>query len=386
MITNDMFTGVLNRDVAREISLIQLAQDNPIYATLVAAGRRRTAQAEKVEWFTGNITTRRTQVNNGSTAYDETTTGIVVDSVAPFKAGHLVLCEATGEIMYITSISSLTLTVIRGVGGQVAAAAGSVANNAYLTSLGFVAGEGTGAPPYVSTDLNAPYNFMETFKETVQVSGRRQRVGVLTEDDRSFRRREKFELLMRNIEHRFLFGARDNDNDDAAGNRITTMGGLLQHITTNITNIGGTMDAVELRSALGVASQYGSGTKLLFCGSLVLEAIATLYDGKLRLAPSDDRIGLRPRTFLSEWGTEFTLIPHRALQGVYAGYAIAVDPAQAEVIYMAGKDGQTGEPVLQADLQDNDEDAIKDQWFAELTLGWGDEKTHAIIKGVTGAA
>lgn len=377
------FSGALDRDVTQEIILNLAANDMPIYAGLAGAGQQRETQNEKFEWYTSDLTDRRTQVNNAPDDYDDTTTAVVVDSVAGFYPNCMVLAEATGEVMYCTAVNTgtKTLTVVRGIGSVVAAAVGSVANDAYLRNIGPALGESSSLPEARHVGGGNVSNWVQTFRKAVQLSGRLDASATLTEQERPRQRRATFEELRRDIEHALIFGAADGDTVDADGKKATSTGGLLQAISTNVTNIGGTMSLSELDTFAAAAFAYGSSEKFMYAGSTVMGAVHDLYRGKLQLTVADGAAGLKIAKVLTPYGI-FNLVHHRGLTGTYAGHGIVVDPMQAEIRYTGGGRGL---PHLREDVKKDGVDGTVDEWFAELGLQWGSEKHHAVLKGVTGA-
>ncbi|MCA9289382.1 MAG: DUF5309 family protein [Phycisphaerales bacterium] len=384
MLTVPTFTGPLDRNVTEEIILVQAAEDAPIYAALVGQGLTDETGNQKVEWYTDQHSVRTTAIDNGSTPYDETDTTLVVDSSAPFFEGCLIRADATGEIMYCVSVTNgTTIVVRRGVGGVVAAAAASVANNAVLRNLGPAAGEGRTMYAHRASNPAAEYNFLQTFRKTVEMSGRMLNEATLTENEQARLRKVKFEELIRDFEHALVFGARDNDTTDVNGKVVTTMGGLWQHITTNVDNVGGTMTKARMVSGLEPFFQFGSMEKWAFCGQLWLQTANSLFDSQLRLAQSDRVAGLQIQQLMLPSGGKLNLVLDRTLSAPLTGAAIVVDMAQAELVFARG---ERGRPRLKPIALTDGADAQAEEWFAEFTLRWGSEKFHGIQKGVTGAA
>lgn len=380
MLTNDLFTGSLDRDITREIVINQAADDMPIYSALVGANLIRRSKAEKPEWSTGDVPARRTQIDNGGAAYDETTTALTVDSSAPFYVGCLILCEATGEVMLCTAVGSdTTITVKRGFHST--AAAGSVANNAYLTALGYVSGEGTDAPAARNTGKNFEYNYIETMRQSVELSGLKAGAAELTENSREFERKSKFEIITRDIEHKMVFGARGNTATDAAGKRAPTMGGLINAISTHVDNVGGTMTEARWTQFCEMAFAYGSREKFCFAGNTVLTALHAIYSGRMRLEVMSNAAGVRFDRIRTPYG-DLLLRPHRGWKGVYAQRCIVADPNQVKIVIFDAD----GDLALRTDIHEKKTDAVLDEWFFRGAIQWGEEATHATAYGITGNA
>lgn len=381
LMTGD-FNGAMDRDITQEIILNLAANDMPVYANLVGGGQENETTVQKFEWYTADLAARRTQINNGPDDYDAATTSIVVDDGTLFEPNCMLLAEATGEVMLVTAVSTNTLTVKRGIGSVVAAAVASVADDAYVRNIGPAREEGSDLPAARHIGGGNVANWVQTFRKPIELSGRLDASATLTEQERPRQRRAVFETLRRDIEHALIFGAADGDTTDANGKLVTSTGGFLQAIATNVDNVGGTMTLDRFNTFAATAFQYGSAEKDLYAGSTLVETIHSLFLGKLNISPSDAAPGLRITRVLTPYGI-FNLTHHRGLTGTYAQYGVVVDRAQAEVRFMgAGR----GKPHLREDVKKTGQDAIVDEWFAELGLQWGSEKHHAVIKGVTGAA
>lgn len=376
--------GPFDRDMVEEIILVQAAEDMPFYAMLLDGHVGPEAMNEKIEWNTDAHSVRTTAIDNGGAAYTNATTTLVVDDSSVFYEGCLIHCDATGEIMYCVSVDdATTITVRRGVGGVIAAAAGSVANNAVLRNIGPGAGEGRSAYAFRMNSITPDYNYLQTFRKTIALTGRLLSQTTLTENERTRQRKVKFEELIRDFEHALVFGARDNDTLDANNLKVTSMGGLWQHVTTNRDNVGGTMSETRFYSGVEPFFQYGSMEKWALCGQLYLQTINALFRGRVQYVQSDRVVGIQPMQVVLPSGGKLNLVLDRTLSAVYSGAAIIVDPNQCELRFAPG---DRGRPALKPVTLANGEDAQSEEWFAEWTWSWGAEKHHGIQYGVTGAA
>lgn len=381
MINHTTFEGALTPDVLSAVIRVQHAEEVPLYAMMLGAGKVRTAIAERVSWFTSAAGSRRGQINNGGSAYTAGSTVLTVDDASIFRAGDTLVAEATNEIMLVQAVAvgANTISVTRGT-GSVAAAIASVADDAFLMNTGNAHGEGSSSPTHRAASKVEVYNLLQTFRQAVEISGRMGRVQTLTEDERAFQRKEAFEQVVRDMEHAFLFGARNANLTDADGKRVTTMGGLRESVTTNVTNIGGTISKDELIDFAASAFTVGSRTKTLFAGPTLLSAIHKLYESQTRITQTVANVGLRIQAVETPHGT-IRLVPHNSFLGSFAGDGILVD---VDSLMMRPSKG--GELQLKEDTQVKGDDATRDEMFSELSLEYGAEEKHAQIRGVTGAA
>lgn len=387
--TTTLFGNQVTPDVADQIILVHTADQMPIYASMIAAGMQRRTMQERFTWFTKSLLGRRTAIDNTPDDYDQNTTSIDVDDGSIFIAGSVILFEATREVGLVTAVSGDTLTVTRGV-GTVDAAAGSVADDADVRNIGHAAGEGSAAPDAVMESNTEVWNYVQTFRKAVDFTGRALRTETLTQDERASQRMKKFLEMQEDIEQAILFGARGADT--VGGRRITTTGGVYEHVTTNVDNVGGAISKARFNEFAQIAFAQGSSRKTMFAGPTVVEAIHEIYEGNLRSRNGETAVGLTIREVLTPYG-QIDMIVHRGLRGDFASDAIVLDMPQVELRHTenprgegAGKSPATGRLHLREDIQDDDVDGQVDEWFAEIGFGWGNEQQHALLTGVTGAA
>lgn len=383
MITTANFQGAITPDVLEAVVRIETPNENPIYAQLLAAGRVQPARAQKVEWYTTQAAQRRTRINRPADDYTDVTTTLIVDDTTVFVAGDILVAEATGELMRVQSVNAGTsIVVVRGIGG-VAAADASVADDAYLMNIGNAHGEGAGSPAVSSASKSAVHNFLQTFRQGVKISGRMERVDTITEDELAFQRIEAFKEVTRDIEHALVFGGRNDGLSDANGNKVTTMGGLREMVTTHVTNQGGTLSEAQFESFAESAFDSGSPIKTLAAGPTLISTIHSFYKDRVRYNGSITRTGLRITEVDTAHGT-FRLVKHPGLRGGFAGDGIVIDIDNLKLRPTEKKGG--GRLQLKANTQQNGEDATQEEIFAEHSLDFGAEQNHAQLRGVTGAA
>lgn len=385
--TPDYMTEVMRTNREEQI-------EAPILSLLLAQGRTLQVKNESFKWNTADLPTRTTTVNNGGTPYTSGDTSIVVAAGSTFRVGDLVLCEATREVIYITAISTHTLTVVRGIGsanGAPAAHASSVANGAVLRRIGPAMGEASGAPADADFGSVTHEQNIQTFKTAVSVSGRANVLDPQVESPLAFNRAQAYQVFVRDIEHAILFGGRQASGvSDAAGKKVTTMHGLYNAITTNVFSVGGTMTRAYFEGT--VCAQVfarGSGTKTLIGGPTLMQTIADLYASRATRPEQVEVAGIR-LTRVQNMHGELLLMPSRALSGSFGGDGLILD--MDDEFRLRYTDGELngmprrGLPNLMEVTQTGGADAQTEQWFAELGLQWGAQSKHARISGVTGAA
>jgi hypothetical protein len=382
-----MFEGQIDPDIASQLTILN-TEKNPILSTLFLSrpDRQVITGDEQFRWYKQGLPARRTQINNGGAAYDGTTTTIVVDDGSVFEPGSLIFAEATNERMFVQAVAGNSLTVVRGVGAP-AAAAGSVANDAWLRNIGFAAGEGSSSPNAKHASATEQKNYVQTFRKSVEITGRASAMATKTQDQRAFQRQLKFEEFLQDHENALIYGAAaDTGVVDSDGRKVTTTGGFIEAIVTNVDNVGGTMTRSRFEQFCEMAFGYGSGLKTGFSGNTVIDTIASFFRPNEVNTTRDPIVGLRITEVRTQYG-DLRMVYHRGFKPLLAGQMLVVDQDDPLLALMhTNAPNRDGRPHLNEDIEDAGDDTAKDEWFSEVGLRWGTEENHAILKGVTGAA
>lgn len=390
MLTLSLFAGVLTPDVLQQVTLVEAAEQTPIYAMVTAAGQVRGTTHPKPQWGRTTLGARRNQINNAGTAYTGSTTALVVDNASVFRPGDLAVSEATSEVILVVAIDTgtNTLTVRRGL-GSISGSAGSVANDVWLQVVSNASGEGAPLGPTTETTIAMLDNVTQIFRERASVTGTMARTTTSTESERPRQRRDAYERMIQNIERAIVHGQKSENQTDSESRIVRTMGGLRSAIATNVTGSVGNMTEDAFYAAVAPAFQFGSRTKIMPAGSTVINAVNKIFRGRQRTSAPDAPVGMQVTRIQCPEG-EIQMMPHRGLTGAFAGDALILDLGQLELRPLeGGQPGggdfpQNGRLQLRENVQPKGDDAVIDEYFAEHTLTWGVEEAHAQIRGVTG--
>jgi hypothetical protein len=92
--------------------------------------------------------------------------------------------------------------------------------------------------------------------------------------------------------------------------------------------------------------------------------------------------GMNVTHYTSPFGS-LNLVYHRLLEGSkYGGYLILVDMDEVNYRYLANDEVSRDTKVLQ-NRQPNDQDGRKDEFLSEVSLELGQQRTHAVLTGIT---
>jgi hypothetical protein len=357
-------------DVAKEIALLE-PDDSPFTVILMRA-RKKAANGAEIVWFDDKLGALWTQINY-SAGYNTSADDLTVDDNSIFAPYDVVKVARTGEVMLVTEIGdSNVITVLRGYGTTSAA---NINNDDWLVILGNAMKEGSNAPAEKLSQPTKHNNYCQIFRTVFSVTGTEEAEGVITNESERARLTRKEGLKHRlMLEHAILFGEKKEDTVTAAAKR-RMMGGLLSYISSNVYNVSsGILTESEFELCCEQIFAYGSANKLLVASPRLLTVISRWAVGKLEVLPKADTYGVSIRRYISAHGT-LDIVPSKTLRNAYSGWGFFVD--LDNIKYRPLRDTK-----LKRNIQQNDEDAVRDEYFTEATLEVRLEKTHGVIKGV----
>lgn len=369
--TGNVASGLLKPDIDR---LVHNLQPNAYPFTVIT----RTEQHSPVhnpdfDWFETDQEPRADAINNGP-GYTNADTSLVVDNGSYFAAHDHVRVLRTGEVFRVTSVSTNTLTVVRGIGGGAAA----LNDNDELLIIGSAQIEGDTSRAARSGNPTKFTDYCQIHRNSVEMTETMRNTDVWTSpDDWTRVKNEKFIEHQKNLESAALFGRPNKDTSGTHPRRTT--GGLLYRITTNITAAGGTLTEAAFFTWARTAFRYGSKSKLLLASRLLVDVLNAYARGKVQFEQSDKTYGVRIFKFISPHG-DINMVVHDMLEGTtLGGYGILVDTDNVKYRPLQNRDTD-----LYTDRQAPDQDTQKQEWISEVGQQVALEKTHALLTGVTG--
>lgn len=342
--------------------------------------RKKPVTNPEFKWGEQDLDVRFDAVNNGG-GYSTSATSIVVDNGTYFAEHDLVKNTRTGEVFRVTAVATNTLTVVRGLGNSGTGVA--MNDDDELLILGSAQPEGDTSKPARSNTESYVTNYTQIFRDPIEATGTWMHSDTFfSQSDWDYQRGLKGIEHLKSIEEAFLYGKADENTSGSQPRRTT--GGVLSRITTNVTAAGGTMSEASFWTALRAGFRYGSGTKYLFASRLVVDVLNGYARSKVSINDSGNgSYGVNVRNFQSTGGN-LRLVTHDLLEGTtYGGYAILVDMDNVKYRYLANSKGSRDTHVRE-NIQQPDADTRKDEWFSEVGLEVSQQKTHALVTGITG--
>lgn len=310
---------------------------------------------------------------------------IAIDNPAFYLVGDLVLVPRTGEVMRVTAAPGVSpITVRRGIGQQPPA---NIVDDDPLWIMGAAVEEGANSRLALNT-LEIPFTSRcQIIRNSIEATGTQLATRQLGGDFDDQAEKKLIEHK-KQMEYMMKFGRVDRLTIN--GQYMRTMGGVFERVQVNRWAVDGVLGEGEWEAILESAFQFGSARKLCIAAPRVLRSINNFARNRLITVPEDESYGLVIRQFNSHSGT-VDLISDRELKGaVYGGYLLIFDPDFAIIRYLrAGPD--SGRPAKYQgsayckrieNIQDNDSDRRKDEFFSELTLQLIHERVHLVATGV----
>lgn len=350
------------------------------FTVILADTDKAPAENRKFEWGEKPDAPDKDQVNNAS-GYAAAAVSLIVDNPTYHYVGEILEVPRTGEIARVTAVDTTTstLTVVRGVGSTSAAA---LVDNDDIFIRGSAFPEGSSGATPLNHQETIPFNYTQIFKKAVSASRTQQQTKSYFGNDRMRQRKEMAKEFKRDLERAFLFGERNIDTTNTSA-PISYTGGVFYWATSNSKAAGGTLTEPEIWDWCEDLFTYtgASDTRTLFASAVIVSVVDLLAGARLITHVGDDTYGIKIKQWVTSHG-ELLIVKHREFtngaggQG-YAGTGVALEMSALKYRHMQ-------DMKLETDVQDNDEDAWRDQYIAEVGLEFANPEFHGTLTGVTG--
>lgn len=204
----------------------------PLITLTAGIKKRRMATQQRFDWFEVDPYPSELAVSGAQTAGD---TSIEVQTGTGSRAAgsFVYVNRKTREVIRVTSVSTDTLTVVRGYGGYSAA----MTDGDVLELIGTAFEDGTGFGTMKSVQSANLYNYTQIFRTQYGLTGRMQNTDLYGGNDLTNQRKDQGILHKKLIEKAFFFGKRNL----VAGSTgpITTTQGLEASISSNVWDLNG---------------------------------------------------------------------------------------------------------------------------------------------------
>ncbi len=370
--------NTLVRDVADRIALLQ-PDDSPLLAFINGLKKKREATNPKFEWLEDQLAPNSFLT---STAGTGTSIAVLTSGQGTRVRNGDILMTRTGEAMLVTAGEGTdTLTVTRSMG---AVTAQTLVSGDELVIAGNAIAEGGSNPTFKFTKKATQLNYIQIFRDTVELTTTQMASKSYGGDDRTHQRKLRGMEHKRGIEQAFILG--DAFEDTSGSQAIRGTGGLLSMITTNVTDAGGVLTEGTFetfcRSLFRYSPTEAAPTKLFLASPIYISALNFWNKTKLQVRQDEKTFGTRIATYRSGHG-DLDITRHWLLADFtdFTKYAFALDTQNIYYRFLAGLDTK-----LHVDIGLDTVEKVIDEFRTHAGLQLQLEKTHAIMKGVTGYA
>ncbi len=220
----------LAEDVSDIISIVS-PYETPLLDHLGDAPREATSTYH--EWLEDTLLPNKDAIDqNGLDDATKDTTSVTVANGDRFRVGDQVQAAGSKELMFVTAVSTNTLTLQRGYGGTTA---DELADTDTLHILGNAALEGDEAPAARFTNRQRRGNWTQIFTSALRVSGSDLAVRKLAiADELDYQKQERLRELLRDLENTVINGAAPAANPQGSSSVRRTMKGIIPSLETNL--------------------------------------------------------------------------------------------------------------------------------------------------------
>ncbi|OHB68051.1 MAG: hypothetical protein A2Y77_08915 [Planctomycetes bacterium RBG_13_62_9] len=337
----------------------------------------REATSTHHEWLEDELLPNKDAVNDSTWTNPASDTEFVVDHGSRFRVGDQIQVEGSEELMFVTAVSTDTLTVVRGYAGTTPE---NLANDQVINIVGNAGLEGDDKPNARFTNRVRCSNYTQIFTATVEVSGTdlaARQLGLADEMD--YQKQERLRELIRDLENTVLNGGLPASDPQGSGTARRSMKGIIQHLATNVFRTGdsgfpsGTeLDEAKLNYVLRRVWENSSG-------NVDLIVVGGFQKRKINAFCSDSRsYGANDTTFtdmVSIYESDFGICRIVTTRWLPQDAVLLLDSSRIGVLPLAGR-GFHFKPLASAG------DYECGELIGEYTLELKNEAAHGLIRNL----
>lgn len=354
----------LAEDVSDIIGIVS-PYETPLLDHLGDPQRNATSTAH--QWLEDQLLPNTSSVDE-SIASPTTQTTFDVAHGDRFRVGDQVQADGSSEVMFVTTVATDTITVVRGYGGTTAQA---IADTQALRILGNAAMEGDDAPTARFTNRVRQSNYTQIFTAGVEVSGSQLAAKqVAVGDELDYQKQGRLRELVRDLENCVINGVSAASDPQGSSSVRRTMQGIIPSIQTNVSDASGAALTEDLLNASlrSVWEQSNGGVDTILVGGLQKRAI----NGFIASSRGFDEKSTRFRDMVSVYESDFGVCRVVLSRWVPADTAVLLDSSRVDVLPLNGRSFHY-KPLS------SDGDRERGQVIGEYTLELRNELAHGVI-------
>jgi len=381
--SNANIAGARKGDFASGLLQTQPNGSAPLLA-LSSGMSSRDAADTVVTWFEENHLSGRINITNNAS----TGTSVIVDDASQVVAGNIYFIEASGELVFVESVSGSTLTVQRGFGGTTNTAVDGSSVVKPMQRIGTAFEEGS-ARPTAYANLGFPkMNYMQIFRNAWDVTGSAQAIAFYTGNVVAKNRADAALFHSEDQERSMIWGKKNIGTFNSKPFR--TMDGLKAQFTTNgsyaqssntkwidLKNFFKVIFSVNIKGMPNERVVLGGNEPLN-----VIDQIAYL-DGTINLSPGQAEYGMEIMKIRTPFGTViYKTHPLMVEHPVWTKDMMIFHPGAIEMRYLR----RTNEDDYMTNGTRAGNDSNFGVFTTEMCLTYKAEKTGGWYSGIDTAA
>lgn len=332
---------------------------------------QRSATSTVHQWLEDQLLPNTDMIDDASISSGTGETSFDVIHGDRFRAGDQVQPQGSAEVLFVTGVSSNTLTVVRGYGGTTAEA---IADTQSLSILGNAALEGDDAPTARFTNRIRQSNYTQIFTAGVEVSGSQLAAKqAAVADELDYQKQERLRELVRDLENCVVNGVAPAADQQGSASVRRTMRGIIPSITTSVVDASGASLSESLLNVVlrGIWEQSNGGVDTILVGGQQKRAI----NGFIASSRGYDEKSTRFRDMVSVYESDFGVCRVVLSRWVPADTVVLLDSSRIDVMPLSGRSFHY-KPLS----ADGDRD--RGQVIGEYTLEVRNELAHGVINNL----
>ncbi|RMG43486.1 MAG: hypothetical protein D6732_00050 [Methanobacteriota archaeon] len=331
----------------------------------------------KFSWFEDEFYPHQTSLTTLGGGASSTTTITVGDS-SIFNDGDILFVEATDQLLYVSSTSTLTFATLDG--SNITAVSSGTDN---IKIIGSRNHEYATARTAVSTKEVEKYNYAQIFSETVATSGRYQ-AGDKYTNGKSHKDqvKKKIEEMKFQVERNLIMSTERGSVTDSSKYRFTYGYGLLGFISTNVsTYTAGSLTETSVDNHFKAVFAKGSKFKKHFAGADQIQELNNIVKAKYQVIETANtkEYGASLGKYITPFGV-VELLWDPVLDGKFADYGFTLDSDNVKLRYMANDEKGSRKFRVEPNVQTPGTDGKESKILMDLGLQVTNEETCGILK------
>lgn len=354
--------------------------DNAQFMTILKKLPSTDATQVEVRWLEDQLFPNRTTLATSALSA-ATTLDVATGTGVYFRAGDIVYIEQTGEKAEVASIATDALTVVRSIGGVVAATA---ASGGGVVVVGNASTQGSDTGILKSTDRVLGFNYCQIFRKPFGFTGTDAEIALYGADDPEREAAKKRVEHKRELENAVWVGGRDFSASSPTSKGW--MGGILEYLSTNVFAGFGALSLTGFDIKLQQILQDGDMGKVIFSAPTPARAMSHLFLSNWQSAENNDVLyGAKVSAWLNgAYGERLPVIVKREWGGMGdTGYGLGGAIFVLDLGNVKRRPMRNRDTKLLPNRQGNGEDKVVFDYLTEMSFELKNETTHGAFFGVT---